>query len=116
MAKVRLTREEFVAAIERIQRAVEQIDKLSKDGLNLDDDSAIWGLIYGDIEFLINAMGDEQDYPAISEFCWDNNFGEDELYGYIEEENGKPPVEITASTPNELYDFILKFMGLEELK
>ena len=116
MAKVRLTREEFVAAIERIQRAVEQIDKLRKDGLDLDDDSAIWGLINGDIEFLVNAMGDEQDYPAIAEFCWDNSFGEDKLYGYIEEEDGEPQVEITASTPNELYDFILKIMGLEELK
>ena len=113
MAKVRITRREFCKVMEKLEKAYNDIKKIESVGFSFDGDDFAFSLIDSTVELLERLINDNSAYPAISSFCWENNFGESPLYEYFEVDGEQK--ELSASTPSELYDFILAGNGMEEL-
>lgn len=116
MEKVRISRHEFVKALDDLKGMEYQMRAIQDAGMQFDEcDSGIMQAIDGYVELLEALMKDDDINPAITAFCWSCDFGMIPVMS--ERTNPDGTVEKReARNANELYDLILFENGLEELK
>ena len=103
-----LTKEQFVDAINFIDKRSKAMEEINKIFTTEFEDSIFFPYFKYEtkmVELLKIIMKDTDEYSWIDYFIYERDFGRDIKLGDVTEEDGTP---IPISTPEELYDFLVK--------
>lgn len=114
MEKVRISRYEFIKALNDLKEMEYQVRAIQNAGIHFDEcDSGIMLAMDGYVELLEALMKDDDVNPAIAAFCWSYDFGKTPMESERTNPDGSVEKKV-AHNASELYDLILFENGLEE--